>query len=490
MLAVWIMCMSSLAGEAAGQAPGVGGGPEPAAVVLEPVLVGPVGAEAVFYIEEVSWQEVTDLGGVFLDAGAEVMDDMVRRFFGAVLAHYTVMEPLPGDDRPMLLVHAVAYDPDSGEVKDQLHWQTTYALSSDGADLVGGDVVPEEYEDLVRPAWLADWSAVPREDMPVGPVQVGDEWRGAADVVPEFGDFFDQFHVSAVGRFVGWTDEMGGPGAAALISEYLNGSASARIELDDGLHALIEVDLEGTQHSRLVPGAFPRGVHRQLTGNLRFILGPESGAPPGVEGFVDTSTYDETYIEQHPLDVFPWWVFDAPSGAPDRASAAESGADGARTEFDRFPALAAGRPADGVLGSWSDDLGDGSYADFYSFFADAGQRVVLELRSADFDAYLMLFDDEGNLLATDDDSAGWLDARLEYTLPYTGRYVVAANAFFPGESGLYTLSLEWAEPLDIDFDRAVHLIGLLGMDYPLSDDELAEAEVLLEQLLLLVQSLR
>ena len=71
-----------------------------------------------------------------------------------------------------------------------------------------------------------------------------------------------------------------------------------------------------------------------------------------------------------------------------------------------------------------------------------------------------------------------------------GPVVANGQRVLSGGIGSLHTALEWAEPLDIDFDRAVHLIGLLGMDYPLSDDELAEAEVLLEELLLLVQSLR
>lgn len=478
------MCMLIFAGVAAGQTPG--GGRQPGAIVLEGQLVAPVGTEAVFYIEEFSSQEVVDLGGFFLLADVSDMEDFS---FAAVIVHYTMLEPGRGVSGPRVLVHAVAYDPETDEVLDWLRWTSTYVLSRDGAVQVDGDVVPDAYENLVSPNWIVDWSFVAPADFPVGPVRIGDEWWGAANLdMLDVGQFFDRFDVSAVGTFVGWTDESAGTGPAALVSEYLGGGASGLTELVAGLDAVIAVELEGLQEYWLVPGTFPDGMSGYLFGDMSFTVGPESGAPRGTEGYVDLSMYYETYVERLPMDSFPWWAFDGSSGTGTGAPGAGTGTDAAID--DDFLTLTAGRPAAGVLGPWSDELDDGSYADFYAIFADAGQRAVLELRSSDFDAYMFLFDDAGNPLAFDDDSAGGLDAYIDYTLPYSGMYVVVVNTYFPGESGLYSLSLNWADPFDIDFDRAVRLIGLLSMDYPLSDAELVEAETLLGQLLHLVQSLR
>lgn len=128
-------------------------------------------------------------------------------------------------------------------------------------------------------------------------------------------------------------------------------------------------------------------------------------------------------------------------------------------------------------------MGDGSYIDYYAFYAEAGQNASLELRSSSFDAYLILFDDDWSVLAMDDDSAGNLNARIDYVLPYSGMYIVGANTYFSGEVGPYTLSLTLSDPLDIDFDRAIELIEQLRDRRQLSDAELAEAETLLMQLL-------
>lgn len=480
-----IVCVMVFAGVAAGQA----AGGNSVAIVLEPMLVAPAGTEAVFYIEEFSSQEVVDVGGFFTLVDPT---DMEEYSYAAAIVHYTMLEPRPGDDAPRLLVHAVAYDPESEEIMHWLRWTATYALFDDGARQLDGDVVPDEYVDLVKPGWLTDWSIVAPADRPHGPVQVGDEWRGAANIdYLEIGEVFDRSDLSAFGTFVGWTNEVGGDGAAALVSEQMTGGGSGLMELADGLHAIAAVDVDGLQEYWLVPGMFPDGMNGLLVGDMSFTVGPETGAPPGLEGYVNMSMYYDTYIERHPTDVFPWWVFDETAGPATDTPGMGAASDVTDTSGDDgFLTLTAERPASGVLGPWSDELDDGTYADFYALFADAGQRAVLELHSSDFDAYMFLFDDVGNLLAVDDDSAGDGDARIEVTLPYSGLYVVVANTYFPGESGLYVLTLDWADPFDVDFDRAVQLIGLLSVGYPLDDAELAEAESLLEKLLYLVQSQR
>ena len=67
------------------------------------------------------------------------------------------------------------------------------------------------------------------------------------------------------------------------------------------------------------------------------------------------------------------------------------------------------------------------------------------MRSRAFDAYL----DWGRLAAgvfdataSDDDSAGDTDARLEITLPSEGVFVLRAHALERGQSGAYTISVE------------------------------------------------
>src|SRR5690606_8855373 len=51
-----------------------------------------------------------------------------------------------------------------------------------------------------------------------------------------------------------------------------------------------------------------------------------------------------------------------------------------------WPALTVGETVSGRLGKDSELLDEGSYADYYVVYGEAGQRVVLEWHSADFDA--------------------------------------------------------------------------------------------------------
>ncbi|GAB4514555.1 MAG: hypothetical protein OHK0046_16830 [Anaerolineae bacterium] len=85
----------------------------------------------------------------------------------------------------------------------------------------------------------------------------------------------------------------------------------------------------------------------------------------------------------------------------------------------------------------------------YTLTAEAGTSLMLRLESRDFDAYLLLLDSEGNVVAEDDDSGGQLNAELAYTVDASGEYTVVATsvrehasegAFFA--SGSYTLTLE------------------------------------------------
>lgn len=100
-----------------------------------------------------------------------------------------------------------------------------------------------------------------------------------------------------------------------------------------------------------------------------------------------------------------------------------------------------GQTRSGVLeaGDWT--MGDGTWADVWYIEATAGQRIVVELRSRRFDAYLQLLDPWGNKLAEDDDSAGNSDARITYSVTQAGRYQVVVNNFGDTpQGGVYTLS--------------------------------------------------
>jgi hypothetical protein len=122
-----------------------------------------------------------------------------------------------------------------------------------------------------------------------------------------------------------------------------------------------------------------------------------------------------------------------------------------RLAFDRLPepepasatAVALGTTTEGTLREGSPLLDDDSRFDLYSFTGRAGQRVTVTMRSDDFDAFLFLLarSNEETVLASDDDGAGDLDARIRHTLPADGEYLVRAATRGAGAGGRYTLEL-------------------------------------------------
>jgi hypothetical protein len=100
-----------------------------------------------------------------------------------------------------------------------------------------------------------------------------------------------------------------------------------------------------------------------------------------------------------------------------------------------------GQTVNGTLSGSSCILpGDGSYVDYYEMRLSSQSSVTLTMRSAQVDAYLLVWNRAtGALVTQDDDSGGGLDARLTYSFP-AGTYVIGANSYDAGETGSYTLS--------------------------------------------------
>ena len=83
---------------------------------------------------------------------------------------------------------------------------------------------------------------------------------------------------------------------------------------------------------------------------------------------------------------------------------------------------------------------DGSYLDEYILTLTAGQPVIIEMSSSDFDSYLEVRQGTQRLIS-DDDSGGGLNARLRFVPPITGRYNIIANSARAGETGAYRLTV-------------------------------------------------
>jgi hypothetical protein len=103
--------------------------------------------------------------------------------------------------------------------------------------------------------------------------------------------------------------------------------------------------------------------------------------------------------------------------------------------------LALGASISGNLTITSCQYIDNTFADMYQVTLDGGTTIDLRMNSSDFDAYLVVLDAKGNLIAQDDDSGGGTNARVIQQLG-AGTYFVLAKQFanyYP--SGKYTLSL-------------------------------------------------
>jgi hypothetical protein len=101
----------------------------------------------------------------------------------------------------------------------------------------------------------------------------------------------------------------------------------------------------------------------------------------------------------------------------------------------------------GTLTASHPTLDDGSYYQDWIYQGRAGERIRVDLRSSDFDAFLLVLNaSRDEELARNDDGGSGTDARVEVTLPATGPYVIVANSYVEGETGAYSLSVESIQP--------------------------------------------
>ncbi len=102
-------------------------------------------------------------------------------------------------------------------------------------------------------------------------------------------------------------------------------------------------------------------------------------------------------------------------------------------------------PATGEQLSYGDNVyaGTGSCGTYWFFYGSAGDRVVIEMSSREFDTYLELLDNNYRQLAYHDDvGGGSTDSRLEATLRYSGEHIILARGYDDDIAGhSYTLSL-------------------------------------------------
>lgn len=125
-----------------------------------------------------------------------------------------------------------------------------------------------------------------------------------------------------------------------------------------------------------------------------------------------------------------------------------------------------------------------AFYDLYTLTATAGQRVQVDMRAADFDAFLEIGRMQGGemeVLRSNDDAPagaageGSLDSRLIFTAPTAGQYTLRARSLGAGSIGIYTLAVTQLPPVRVPAPSPVTLgqtvQGSLSTDDPVNDDE-------------------
>jgi tetratricopeptide (TPR) repeat protein len=126
-----------------------------------------------------------------------------------------------------------------------------------------------------------------------------------------------------------------------------------------------------------------------------------------------------------------------------------------------------------------------SYYATHTFEGTAGETTAIELSIDDFDAYLILLDPDGEMIAQANDGVGGTNARITLTLPTTGTYTLLVNSYGAGETGHYRLETRSASATEQALEQADQLnqqvielyqVGRYGEAVPLAEAALAIRE--------------
>src|SRR5262245_54389874 len=100
------------------------------------------------------------------------------------------------------------------------------------------------------------------------------------------------------------------------------------------------------------------------------------------------------------------------------------------------------------------ELTAGQGAAEYTLPGEKGQLVNITMVSDVFDAYLRLNDPNGDEIATDDDGAGSLNARISaFELPSNGDYLIIATSLSGTAAGAFSVSLGVSEVNRIEYTQ-------------------------------------
>ncbi len=101
-----------------------------------------------------------------------------------------------------------------------------------------------------------------------------------------------------------------------------------------------------------------------------------------------------------------------------------------------------GRVERGRLEKGDVTLKSGEFADAYEFDGARGYRAVIDLRSSEFDPYLLVRTPSGQQFDNDDYEGDSTHSRLAIDLEETGTYLVTVTSYAKREKGGYTVAID------------------------------------------------
>lgn len=96
--------------------------------------------------------------------------------------------------------------------------------------------------------------------------------------------------------------------------------------------------------------------------------------------------------------------------------------------------------------------------DTYTFTGDAGQTIIIEMVSEEFDTFITLLNPAGEILEQNDDYNGTSQATIVTELPESGEYTILAGSFYGQLGGNYRVSVNSATDYQLVYDRALELM--------------------------------
>jgi len=121
----------------------------------------------------------------------------------------------------------------------------------------------------------------------------------------------------------------------------------------------------------------------------------------------------------------------------------------AQAQAPAFPEISVGQTVEGTLDADTPALSQRGAFRAYRLQTEPGRRYIVDLRSSEFDAYLTLMRPAHGLtdiVQQDDDGGEGTDSRLRFLAEDAGPYLLVAQAFSPGSTGRFSLSVSEAAP--------------------------------------------